>query len=72
MRKGIKLVKGTVFEIDPTKRYLVIFDRQHISPADVRDLGMQMHNESLLVLINGNPQDVKVIEDNRKATEAKE
>lgn len=72
MRKGIKLVKGTVFEIDPTKRYMVIFDRQHITKQDVGLLDLAMHNDSVMVLINGNPQDVKVIEDNRKATEAKQ
>lgn len=70
----VKLVEGVAFKLEPGKKYLFIFDRTMISKSDVAKLGDVLHKDGIQgvsVLLHGDPKTVQIIEDNRKATEAK-
>lgn len=70
----VELVKGESFVLQPGKKYLLIFNRGDITEADRRHLSEALNHEGMngvSVLINGDPKDVKVIEDNRDATTQK-
>lgn len=61
----VELVKGTVFELDPTKNYLLCFDKKSISIGDLRLLSKQLKfgNGSIAVMIDGDPNTaVKIVE----------
>lgn len=62
----VKLVEGTAFKLEEGKKYLIIFDKRMISRRDAAKLS----GNGVCVLIDGNPQNVQIIEDNRKATES--
>jgi hypothetical protein len=64
----VKLTEGVAFELKPGKEYLLIFPRGSLSRADAARLPFK----GVTALIDGNPKDVKIIEDNRKATEEKD
>lgn len=59
--KKVELVKGTVFEVDPKKRYMLIFSKDDITPEDAVQLNIGTP-DSVVVIIDGDPANVKVIE----------
>lgn len=68
-QRGIKveMVKGTAFELDPNKNYLICFDRNVISSEEVHMFmnRLKISNASVAIMINGDPSTaVKVIEAN--------
>jgi hypothetical protein len=70
----VELVKGESFVLQPGKKYLLIFNRGDITEADRRRLSEALNRQgadSVSVIINGNPKDVKLIEDNRDGTTQK-
>ncbi len=70
MSTKVEIVKGTAFELQPGKKYLIIFDKRHVSAKTISNLRMDGIDATVL-LLDGNPKDVQIIEDNRKATEEK-
>lgn len=61
----VEIVKGTAFELDPSKTYLICFDSRTISPADVASLAkkLKLSNGSVAIMLNGDANTaVKVVE----------
>lgn len=61
----VEIVKGTAFELDPKKTYLICFDRRAISMEGVTDLmkRLKIANGSVAVMTAGDPATaVKVVE----------
>lgn len=67
----VELVKGEAFELKPGKKYLLIFSQGSISKRTALDVAEALgayEVEGVQVLVDGDPKDVKIIEDNRNAT----
>lgn len=65
--------RGKTIELDPKKFYLIIFDRRHITREDASNLQNYMKQQGVQgvsVLVNGDPQSVKIIEQNKKRPNA--
>lgn len=61
----VELVKGTVFEIDPKKNYLICIDRSVMSIDDIHILmrKLKISNGSVAIMTNGDPTTaVKIVE----------
>ena len=61
----VELVKGTAFELDASKRYLLVFDRHTITADDIHNLLKQLGKEGfkgLGVMLDGDPSTLKVME----------
>jgi hypothetical protein len=66
------LSEAAAFKLDPSKKYLLIFDKKTIRREDVIKIGEILKREgvwSMSIILHGDPKSVQIIEDNRKATE---
>lgn len=64
MSKEVKVTKAKAFEIDPTKKYIIVFDKSEISMDDASKVNQTLHEwgaEGISIAV-GDPQNVKVIE----------
>lgn len=71
MSEKVELAKGEAFELKPGRQYLLIFSKRDISRDTTHQLCEALKSqkiEGVIALIEGDPKDVKVIEDNRNAT----
>lgn len=64
MKQKIELVKGTAFELDPAKKYLIIFDSTQISMADAHSLNKALDGMGIkgVTALIRDPGEVKVVE----------
>lgn len=65
--KKVELVQGTVYQLDPEKRYIIAFDNRAIPKGEVTALQDALKviglKHSVGVIVNGNPNSaIKVIE----------
>lgn len=61
----VELVKGTVFELDPSKKYLLVFDATKITKNAAEDLLTSLGKggfKGLGFMYDGDPSSIKVIE----------
>lgn len=68
----IELVKAETFELDPTKQYVLIFDRRTINAESVSEIGKMLHKQGIngvLVMLMGDPKTVRIIEQAKKDKE---
>ncbi len=56
----VELVKGQTFTVDPTKQYMIIFQLGSITRYNLAKIPLP--KGSFCLLIDGDPQSVKVIE----------
>lgn len=66
MDSKVELVKGTAFELDPNKKYLLIFDSSTISRYAVDTMQRILHNEmnikSISCILNGDVNSMQIVE----------
>lgn len=66
MSKQIEIVKGTAFELDPDKKYLICIDRSSITINDAQKLmeSLKIADGSVALMTNGDPNTaVKIVEE---------
>lgn len=64
MSKEIEITKAQAFEIDPTKKYIIVLPRQEITQADAAVLNDKLKEwgaDSVSVIIS-DPSEVKVVQ----------
>lgn len=65
LAKAIERAENQVVQLDPTKKYLMVFDQHTIRKADVASLAQMLAAEGivgLMVVLNGDPSTVKIVE----------
>jgi hypothetical protein len=64
----LELKDGTLYELDPTKNYLVAFDKLLVTQADAHDFmeaakNYDFHNLKFAYMTNGDPSTALIIEE---------
>lgn len=65
MSKSVKLVKARMFELDPEKVYISIFEQGTIDREDVQAVNnaiKDMGIKGLSIVLKGNPKHIRIIE----------
>jgi hypothetical protein len=65
MPKQVELVKGTAFELDPNKQYLICVNNFFLSKENCEDLVSELHrigiHQTVCLVTKGNPTDTITI-----------
>lgn len=65
MPKNIELIKASVLELDPSKKYIIVLDKKELSHEDARNLSKTIQNQfgvDNVSVLTGDPSNIKVIE----------
>ena len=73
MENKVELVKGTAFELDPTKSYLILFKHSLVSRDELQKLTMVINDDlnvkNVICTVKGDVEDVKIVEATLDAAE---
>ena len=73
METKVELVKGTAFELDPTKSYLILFKHSLVSRDELQKLTMVINDDlnvkNVICTVKGDVEDVKIVEATPDAAE---
>lgn len=65
MTTKVELVKGTAFELDPAKKYVIVFNKGQVTQETVQDLNSMLSEQGITaigLIVKGDTADIKVIE----------
>jgi len=59
----VEIVKGTAFELDPDKKYVIFIDPDYLTREDMANMGKILRDEGIKTLTVGvSPEAVKIVE----------